>query len=193
MDPSAPSQPPLDTAYQHPSNPSTKEPQEQYDSQSTSASQSRTGAKADQRSAGDVPSGVPTGQEEATPSSLAKGGHGERDDPNILGSDPTSSLEGEQMRAPGEGDIARANENVTGFGEQGDLVADMDRKRAEQDQIKEQRQESSIPGGPQGGRTGGHPGEGMREEERGVDVKVALGGGANVVGAGSGSGGNGVA
>ncbi|KAL8825247.1 MAG: hypothetical protein Q9191_004528 [Dirinaria sp. TL-2023a] len=169
MDPSAPSQPPLDTAYQHPSNPTTKEPQEQYESQSTSASQRRTGAKLDGRSAGDVPT-------EATPSSLAKGGHGERDDPNILGSDPTSSLEGEQMRAPGEGDIARANENVTGFGEQPDLAADMDRKRAEQDQIKEDRRA-----------------DGRREEDRGVDVQGALGGGKNVVGAGAGSGGKGVA
>lgn len=97
------------------------------------------------------------------------------------------------MRAAGEGDIARANQNVTGFGEQGDLAADMGRKRAEQDEIKEERRESGKPGGPQGGPTGGHPGEGLREEERGVDVKGALGGGANIVGAAPGSGGKGVA
>lgn len=97
------------------------------------------------------------------------------------------------MRAPGEGDIKSASENKHGFGEQSDLSSDLDRKRAEQDELKDERRESGLPGGPQGGPTGGHPGEGLREENRGVDVKGALGGGSNVVGARSGSGGKGVA
>ena len=97
------------------------------------------------------------------------------------------------MRAAGEGDIKSALDNKHGFGEQSDLSSDMDRKRAEQDEIKEARRESGIPGGPQGGPTGGHPGEGLREEERGVDVKSALGGGSGIVGASAGSGGKGVA
>ena len=97
------------------------------------------------------------------------------------------------MRAPGEGDIKHAVKSKHGFGEQSSLTSDMDRKRAEQDEIKEARRGSGIPGGPQGGPTGGHPGEGLREEERGVDVKGALGGGGNVVGVGAGSGGKGVA
>jgi len=97
------------------------------------------------------------------------------------------------MAMSGEGDVKSAVENKHGFGEQANLTSGLDRKRAEQDQIKEERRESGISGGPQGGPTGGHPGEGLREEDRGVDVKSALGGGSNVVGAGSGSGGKGVA
>lgn len=69
----------------------------------------------------------------------------------------------------------------------------MDRKREEQDEIKEERRENGIPGGPQGGPTGDHPGAGLREEDRGVDVKSALGGGSNIVEAPAGSGGKGVA
>lgn len=97
------------------------------------------------------------------------------------------------MAATGEGDVKSAVENKHGFGEQASLTSDMDRKRAEQDKKKEERRESGNPSGPQSGPTGGHPGEGLREEDRGIDVKSALGGGSNVVGAGSGSGGKGVA
>lgn len=89
------------------------------------------------------------------------------------------------MAATGEGDVKSAVENKHGFGEQASLTSDMDRKRAEQDKKKEERRES--------GPTGGNPGEGLREEDRGVDVKSALGGGSNVVGAGPGSGGKGAA
>ncbi len=97
------------------------------------------------------------------------------------------------MAMSGEGEVKSAVENKHGFGEQGSLTSDMDRKRAEQNEIKEDRRESGNSGGRQGGPTGGHPGEGQREENRGVDVKSALGGGSNVIGAGSGSGGKGVA
>lgn len=48
-----------------------------------------------------------------------------------------SNTEGEQMRAAGDGDIARKQENKDGFGEQKSLTADLDRKKAEQGAIKE--------------------------------------------------------
>lgn len=106
---------------------------------------------------------------------------------------PVSNTEGEQMRAAGDGDIAKAQETKTGFGEQSSLASDMDRKREEQDKVKDERRAAGVPGGPQGGPTGDHPGEGLREEDRGVDVKSALGGGSNIVEAPSGSGAKGVA
>ena len=52
-------------------------------------------------------------------------------------SDPNSAgLEGEQMRAPGEGDVAQAVKQGGGGGHkgQGDLMSDMDRKKEEHDQ-----------------------------------------------------------
>lgn len=61
------------------------------------------------------------------------------------------------MRAPGEGDIASAQDKKHGFGEQGDMASDLDRKKDEQAKIKEAR------GGVQGGA--------------GVDVGAAIGGG----------------
>ena len=70
-----------------------------------------------------------------------------------------SNQEGEQMRAAGDGDIAAAQDSKHGFGEQSSLTSDLDRKKAEQAQIKEQ------------GRGGGGRGGG------GVDVQGALGGG----------------
>ena len=41
------------------------------------------------------------------------------------------------MRAAGDGDIAGAQDNKTGFGEQESLTAGLDRKRAEQDRLKQ--------------------------------------------------------
>ena len=104
-----------------------------------------------------------------------------------------SNTEGEQMRAAGDGDIAKAQETKTGFGEQSSLASDMDRKREEQDKVKDERRATGILSGPQGGPTGDHPGEALREEDRVVDVKSALGGGSNIVEAPSGSGAKGVA
>ena len=97
------------------------------------------------------------------------------------------------MRAAGDGEIAKAQETKTGFGEQSSLTSDLDRKREEQDKAKDERSVTGTSGGPQGGLTGDRPGEGPWEEERGVDVKSALGGGSNIVEAPSGSGAKGVA
>lgn len=69
-----------------------------------------------------------------------------------------SNQEGEQMRAAGDGDIAVAQEEKHGFGEQTSLTSDLDRKKAEQAEIKDDRR---------GGEDGGG----------GVDVRGALGGG----------------
>ncbi len=71
---------------------------------------------------------------------------------------PVSNQEGEQMRAAGDGDIAVAQEGKHGFGEQTSLTSDLDRKKAEQAEIKDER------------RGGGGGGGG------GVDVQGALGG-----------------
>lgn len=69
---------------------------------------------------------------------------------------PVSNQEGEQMRAAGDGDIAVAQEGKHGFGEQSSLTSDLDRKKAEQAEIKDERR---------GGRGGGG----------GVDVQGVLG------------------
>ncbi|KAL8786413.1 MAG: hypothetical protein Q9195_008212 [Heterodermia aff. obscurata] len=185
MDPQAPAQPSIDTSYKHPSNPSDQNPAERSQAESTTESLSRSDATTEKRKAGDVSSGTGT-QDEATPSSLAIGGQGEGDK-NV--GPPASNTEGEQMRAAGDGDIAKAQETKTGFGEQSSLASDMDRKREEQDEVKEERRATGIPRG----LTGDQPGEGLREEDRGVDVKSALGGGSNIVEAPSGSGAKGVA
>ena len=78
MDPQAPAQPSIDTSYKHPDNPSEQDPSEKASAQSTAASFSRSDATREARRPGDVLSGA-GGQDEATPSSLAIGGQGERD------------------------------------------------------------------------------------------------------------------
>ena len=69
-----------------------------------------------------------------------------------------SNTEGEQMRAAGEGDIARAQDRKTGFGEQEELAAGLDDKKQEQagrrEAAKEQRKENVDVGGALGGRGG---------------------------------------
>ncbi|KAL8824114.1 MAG: hypothetical protein Q9170_008248 [Blastenia crenularia] len=174
MDPTGPSQPPLDTAYDHPSNPATQSQQEQEDSSSTSASIQRSDPTVEQRERGDVP--VPSSHGEGpTPSSLGYGARDSSGDSGESMGEPVSSLTGEQMRAPGEGDIASAQDNKHGFGEQADLASGLDRKKEEQ----QGRLENRYSGGSSGK---GGPG--------GVDVQSAIGGqGKGVVGADQGSGG----
>lgn len=59
------------------------------------------------------------------------------------------------MRAPGEGEVYSAQLKKTGFGEQGDLAAGLDRKREEQDRIKAER-------------------NGISEKEKSIDVEGVL-------------------
>ncbi|KAI4144502.1 MAG: hypothetical protein L6R39_004155 [Caloplaca ligustica] len=172
MDPTGPSQPTLDTAYDQPSNPAQSD-YEKKDSTSTSASIQRSDPTVDKRERGDVP--VPSSHEGGpTPSSL---GYGARDDSGDAGEskgEPVSSLTGEQMRAPGEGEVASAQDQKHGFGEQADLASDLDRKKQDQQRRLDERYD--------GGSSGkGGPG--------GVDVQSAIGGeNKGVVGAGQGSG-----
>lgn len=73
MDPSGPSQPPLNTAYEHPGNPASQSKGEKQSS--TSASIQRSDPIVDKRERGDAP--VPSSHGEGpTPSSL---GYGARD------------------------------------------------------------------------------------------------------------------
>lgn len=60
------------------------------------------------------------------------------------------------MRAPGEGEVYSAQLKKTGFGEQGDLAAGLDRKREEQDRIKAER-------------------NGISEKENSIDVEGVVG------------------
>lgn len=177
MDPQAPSQPKLDTVYDQPSNPAQSK-QEHADSNSTSASIQRSDPTAERREQKDVDSGA----DNAMPSAM---GYGVRDASKDAGDSvrrlchcplascssidicshslplqmggPVSDLEGEQMRAAGDGDIASAQDTKHGFGEQQDLASDLDRKKAEQAEIKDARGSSGGGGG--------------------VDVKAAMGGG----------------
>ena len=81
---------------------------------------------------------------------------------------PVSNQEGEQMRAAGDGDIAAAQDQKHGFGEQSDLASGLDKKKEEQAKIKEAR--------GFGGGAGG------------VDVQGAVGGGGKGFVGGGGEG-----
>ena len=187
MDPSGPSQPPLDEAYDQPANPSTKNPDEAYRGGSTSTSQQRTDPEIDRREPDDLRDTVTCneggqsgeGGYTTNTSSLGYGAVGDEarkgDREEKYGS-AVSNTEGEQMRAAGEGDIARAQETKGGFGEQGDLASGLDRKREEQEEIKARRH------GGDNGYGGGGGGA--------VDVGNALGGKV-VSGGGSGASGEG--
>ncbi|KAL8757263.1 MAG: hypothetical protein Q9184_004259 [Pyrenodesmia sp. 2 TL-2023] len=178
MDPTGPSQPNLDTAYNQPSNPASQTDYEKQNSTSTGTSIQRSDPTVEKRERGDVP--VPSSHDGGpTPSSL---GYGARDDKGDAGEsmgEPVSGLTGEQMRAPGEGEVASAQDRKHGFGEQADLASCLDRKKEDQ----QRRLDSRHDGGSSGN---GGPG--------GIDVQSAIGGGGKgVVGASQGSGARGPA
>ncbi|KAL2037256.1 hypothetical protein N7G274_009945 [Stereocaulon virgatum] len=155
MDPQGASQPNLDTAYEHPSNPAQSS-SEQAASQSKGASLQRSDPTLARRKPNDQINEGGNDESEATPSSLGYGARDASGDAGESMGEPVSSLEGEQMRAPGDGDVAVAQAKKHGSGEQGDLAADLDRKKADQARIKEKR------------GTGGGSG--------GVDIEGAVGG-----------------
>ncbi|KAF6220278.1 hypothetical protein HO133_003410 [Letharia lupina] len=158
MDPQAPSQPSIDTAYDNPDNPADQTASERKDATSTSASQQRSDPASERREPNDtVGDRGSASQNEAMPSSLGYGAQDSSGDADESMGGPVSNQEGEQMRAAGDGDIAAAQEGKHGFGEQTSLTSDLDRKKAEQAEIKDERD---------GGGGGG-----------GVDVQGALGGG----------------
>lgn len=101
-------------------------------------------------------------------------GHGDHpndhaDDSNAVQSSSkvgpqAEDLNGEQMRAPGEGDVMHAQDNKknAGWGEQDSLTSDLDRKKAEQAGAREEIK---------AGRAGGESvdgGSGKRTENEGL-------------------------
>ena len=158
MDPKGPAQPNLDQVYETQGNPASQTPSE---SRTADANAHTNTAKTSHRSQNDVPIS------KATSSALDAGGSGERDAPlssgAYAGGDQDQSgrkgeLEGEQMRAPGEGDVMQSQWNKTGMGEQKSLTSDLDRKKEEQrgarEEIQGERKEQVEVGGALGGRTG---------------------------------------
>ncbi|KIV97821.1 hypothetical protein PV10_01527 [Exophiala mesophila] len=118
LDPSGPSQPGQQTGLNQANNPASKTSAEEIKSQDTSATSSRT---IDHRSTHDVPS---SHGEAAQPSALGAGDTGPLKEKSIPESDRQgystgdSNLEGEQMRAPGEGEVVQAVRRGGGGGHQ---------------------------------------------------------------------------
>jgi hypothetical protein len=173
MDPSAPSQPNQQTSLEQSKNPASKTSEEQTKAQdASSTSQPPT----DYRSQHDMPS---TNGEEATVSSL---GHGDTDSlkekdtpgPDAQNHPDDPNMEGEQMRAPGEGDVANAvmgGTSKTGSGaELESLMENIDAKTEAHKQAFHER----------GEKTGAEIEEEKNEDWTGkknnVDLRRALGG-----------------
>ncbi|KAK7182078.1 hypothetical protein DPSP01_008244 [Paraphaeosphaeria sporulosa] len=165
LEPTGPSQPSLNQAYTTPGNAATKEPAEQIQTDSNARSialdnsepvdrrvpneQVASGTEGQAKAPGGGIHGAPPGEEAKGLTEEDVGRHNE--------------LDGAQMAAPGEGDIAAAvaNNNTFGAGGAGkeqDFASDLDRKKAEQqearDQMKSQRQAGASMGGALG-QTGG--------------------------------------
>jgi len=128
MDPQAPSQPSQQTGYNQPSNPSSQTTSEKSQTHGTFS----TAPPIDHRNPDDAPS---THETDATPSSLGRGDTGPLKAKDISASDAqncssNTELKGEQMRAPGEGDVADAvtKKKFGGHGEQQELTENMEEK-----------------------------------------------------------------
>lgn len=125
LDPKGPAQPTLDQSYEVAGNPATKEPAQQ---QAAYANQ-HAPAGHDRR----VPTTQSSGFQDATPTSLGRGVHGAPPGEEAKGftSDDQfreGDVEGEQMRAPGEGDVNRVvHEKPGAAGQQSDFASDLDR------------------------------------------------------------------
>ena len=92
---------------------------------------------------------------EPKPSALAAGGTRE---PIAKEAEPADELDGEQMRAPGEGEVMRAQAHRTGTAEEPSLTDNLDRKKEEQqgrrEQMQQQRHATDDIGGDRGRRGG---------------------------------------
>jgi hypothetical protein len=135
LDPTGPSQPTQQTGLNQAFNPVSK-----TSCESSTSKQSNPSQTIDHREEHDVPS---THSSDAQPSPLGSGDRGPLKERSIPASDAQNysdsdkgDLEGEQMRAPGEGDVADAVREGGGGGHkgQGDFVGDMDRKKEEHEQ-----------------------------------------------------------
>lgn len=164
LDPSGPSQPTQQTGLNQAGNPASKTAAEGQASQQVDQSTS-----IDHR----VPS---THDQPARPSALGAGDTGPLKEEDISRSDQAhpyekdGNLEGEQMRAPGEGEVAEAVRSGGGGGHLGqeDLMSDIDRKAAEHDAELKRR----------GERTGQEIEEEEKEDwtNKKADVSEALSG-----------------
>lgn len=74
---------------------------------------------------------------------------------------PKEDLDGEQMRAPGEGDImhAQLDKKNAGWGEEGSYTSDLDRMKAEQKGAREEIKEARAGGANVDGGAGGRAGD----------------------------------
>ncbi|KAF2099544.1 hypothetical protein NA57DRAFT_55503 [Rhizodiscina lignyota] len=156
---SMPSQPSKSTAYETGDNPVSKEPAEARAAQYNDSSDSYpTEQRMPQQQSGSI--------DDATPSAMGQGirGAGAGEEARGYGEEDVGrhqELDAQQMAAPGEGEVASAVEGKTkrgASGQQEDLVADIDRKKAEQapyrDAIQESRREDVDVGGVLGQRGG---------------------------------------
>ncbi|KAK5127015.1 hypothetical protein LTR85_008374 [Meristemomyces frigidus] len=132
LNPTGPSQPGADTAYETKGNPASKEPAEESQAQRNATDNSQP---VDQR----VPSEQSTSQEDATPTSVARGVRGAPPGEEASGGTHESEgrnneLDADQMAAPGEGKIASAvkGESAGAKGSEQGMESDLDRKKAEQ-------------------------------------------------------------
>jgi hypothetical protein len=173
LDPSAPSQPNQQSGLDQSKNTASKTSEEETKAQDTS---STSEAPIDHRSQNDV---LSSHGEEATDSSLGRGDTGSLKQRDLPESDAQNysedpNQEGEQMRAPGEGDVADAVTKGTGKtgagGEQESLGQNMDAKTEAHKQALHER----------GERTGAEIEEEEKEDwtgtKRSVDLGQALGG-----------------
>lgn len=158
MDPTAPSQPALNEAYNAPSNPTSKTPSETQHLPTS-------GPPTTTRHATDMP--IPrtqtSGSASGTSSALGRGPNAPGPDKGEAVGPAADELDGEQMHMLGEGEVYQAQLEKGergGFGEEESLTKDLGKK------MEEHREEVG------------------KERERvdgGVDVKGALGGKGGVV------------
>jgi hypothetical protein len=170
MDPKGPSQPSQQTGYNQPNNPSTQTTSEQTQSHDPSTS---SAPPIDHRQPHDIPS---THTTDATSSSLGRGDTGPLKQKDTSASDAQnysrSELDGEQMRAPGEGDVADAvtEKKFGGHGEEEGLMENIEQKTQAHKEALHER----------GERTGAEIEEEGKEDWTGkkgeVDLGEALGG-----------------
>lgn len=139
LNPSEPAQPPQQSGLNQPGNPASKTTNEAQTAQTSDRA-----PETDRRTSHDVPS---THEGAAQPSALGAGETGPLKERDISKSDQhpysKSELDGEQMRAPGEGEVSEAVKSGGGGGHlgQGDLMDDMDRKSREHEEELKRRGE----------------------------------------------------
>jgi len=162
LDPKGPSQPTKQQAYETEGNPATLEPAESR-AAGSNAQHTANNSPVDRR----VPQEQSPSTDQAQPTALGRGVRGAGPGEEVLGKTHEDvgrhrELDGQQMAAPGEGDVYQAVEGKHGkqgaTGEQEDLASDLERKKAEQaparEAIKRRREHDVDVGGILGQRGG---------------------------------------